>query len=224
LDLSPHDVEARTRLLQYSTLFAGLKDDATDLESIESLQAQDPIGAQIWKLFSNTKAQIPNSDRFQNIAWRMMHMNLKKQRLVTSKPVSLITYSHVSNSISSFPEQTISSPTIHHPSGIAQLRKASDHHFATDSPSPQGGDPMNLDDFLVSTSIASPSPSDDNMMNTTAIPIPNKSFAAEQAALLSRTAPINHHAIRREGDFGYVNRHLRKTSIDDRRVSHAKLI
>jgi hypothetical protein len=119
---------------------------------------------------------------------------------------------------SNYQDQSISSPSFPQPSGIAQLRKASDHHFATDSPSPQGGDPMNLDDFLVSTSIASPSPSDDNMMNTTAIPIPNKSFAAEQAALLSRTAPLNHHAIRREGDFGYVNKHLRKTSIDDRRV------
>lgn len=71
LDLSP------ARVLQ-DPIFPAFKDDASNLETPDILQAQDPLGTQIWKLFSNTKAQLPNSDRFQNIAWRMMHMNLKK--------------------------------------------------------------------------------------------------------------------------------------------------
>jgi GATA-binding protein len=86
LDISPQDSETRSRLLKDS-LFPSLKDDAVLLDSLEHLQAQDPLGTQIWRLFSNTKAQLPNSDRFQNLTWRMMHMNLKKleaqnQRLV----------------------------------------------------------------------------------------------------------------------------------------------
>jgi hypothetical protein len=77
LDLSPQDGHTRNRLLKDS-IFPSLKDDAALLDSLEHLQAQDPLGTQIWRLFSNTKAQLPNSDRFQNIPWRMMHMNLKK--------------------------------------------------------------------------------------------------------------------------------------------------
>jgi GATA-binding protein len=71
LDQSP------ARLLQ-DPIFPAFKDDASNLETPDILQSQDPLGTQIWKLFSNTKAQLPNSDRFQNIAWRMMHMNLKR--------------------------------------------------------------------------------------------------------------------------------------------------
>jgi hypothetical protein len=93
LDISPQDTSTRSRLLQDS-VFPTLKDDAANLDSLEQLQAQDPLGTQIWKLFSNKKAQIPNSDRFQNLTWRMMHMNLKKleaqkHRLVAT-PASML--------------------------------------------------------------------------------------------------------------------------------------
>jgi len=232
LDLSPKDSHIRARLLQ-DPIFPALKDDAVDLDSPEQLQAQDPLGAQLWKLFSSTKAQLPNSDRFLNITWRMMHMNLKRlesqqPRLVPSStpPRSQLlspAHSHVSSTTSARP------PFIQHPSapsGIAQLRKASDHQglsFAADSPSAVAGDPMNLDDFLVPNSIASPaalspSPSVEKMNNSSAaIPIRKQPFNPDQASHLSRTAPIG-APVRRESEFGYEQRHVRKTSIDERRV------
>jgi GATA-binding protein len=85
---------------------------------------------------------------------------------------------------------------------------------------------MNLDDFLVPHSIASPaalspSPSGEKMMNSsTAIPIRKQILTSDPSSShLSRTAPIV-APIRREAEFGYVQRHVRKTSIDERRVSH----
>jgi len=84
---------------------------------------------------------------------------------------------------------------------------------------------MNLDDFLVPSSIASPaglspSPSGEKMLGSSAIPI-RKTFNAEQDALIARTAPIG-APIMLGTDFGYVQRHVRKTSIDERRVSLAE--
>jgi GATA-binding protein len=82
---------------------------------------------------------------------------------------------------------------------------------------------MNLDDFLVPNSIASPaglspSPSGEKMMNSSAaIPIRKQVYNNEQAPHLSRTAPVP-APIRRDPEFGYVQRHVRKTSIDERKV------
>jgi GATA-binding protein len=85
---------------------------------------------------------------------------------------------------------------------------------------------MNLDEFLVPNLIASPaalspSPSGEKMMNSsTAIPIRKQILTPDSSSShLSRTAPIA-APIRRETEFGYVQRHVRKTSIDERRVSH----
>jgi GATA-binding protein len=117
------------------------------------------------------------------------------------------------------------------PSGIAQLRKASDHRItqvATENTTSNTTEPMNLDDFLVPTSMASPaglspSPSGEKMANSkktvaSAIAI-RKANNIEQDLLLSRTAPIVAPTRRRDPEFGYVQRHVRKTSIDERRVS-----
>jgi GATA-binding protein len=88
---------------------------------------------------------------------------------------------------------------------------------------------MNLDDFLVPTSIASPiglspSPSGEKMQGSatagsTAIPIRKASSSMESDLHLSRTAPVVVPNAGKSMDFGYVQRHVRKTSIDERRVS-----
>lgn len=112
------------------------------------------------------------------------------------------------------------------PSGIAQLRRTVDHNATLD-------DPMNLDDFIFSTSIASPtglSPSS----ATEDMPRPGKSGGLamprkkqrdvqQQDAHLAHASapsvsPMLHH--NREAQFGYVQRRVRKTSIDERRVCH----
>lgn len=80
LDLSPTEDAARKGVLRDS-FFPTWRDDASsaDLESPEDLQRKDPLGIQIWKLYSRTKTQLPNQERMDNLSWRMMSMNLKRQ-------------------------------------------------------------------------------------------------------------------------------------------------
>lgn len=112
-------------------------------------------------------------------------------------------------------------------SGIAQLRKTSDQNLAEQI------DPMNLDDFIFSENAASPaglgaSPlatdvkhlaKDHNAAGGGAGAISIKSRKAPAAqTFVPQSVPSVHHQ-RHPDEFGYVTRHHRKTSIDDRRVS-----
>jgi len=74
------DAVAQNELLQ-DAVFPTWKDDgATDgLETPEDLQKNDPLGTQIWKLYSRTKTRLPNQERMENLTWRMMAMNLRKR-------------------------------------------------------------------------------------------------------------------------------------------------
>jgi GATA-binding protein, other eukaryote len=82
LDLSPTDAATRRGLLSES-FFSTWKDDAagSDLDSPEEMQKKDPLATQIWRLYSKTKAQLPNAERMENLTWRMMSMNLRRQQL-----------------------------------------------------------------------------------------------------------------------------------------------
>lgn len=82
LDLSPTEGDAHKGLLRES-FFETWKDDAARIEpeeSPEEMQRKDPLGAQIWRLYAKTKGQLPNSERLENLSWRMMAMNLKRQQ------------------------------------------------------------------------------------------------------------------------------------------------
>ena len=117
------------------------------------------------------------------------------------------------------------------PSGIAQLRKTSDLNLG------QQVDPMNLDDFIFPENAPSTTmpPSAQNLAmmrrrqqkqqqngdasaHTTAaaIPIKSRKHASSQPSI-PQSVPVAHP--RHQNEFGYVTRHHRKTSIDDRRVS-----
>lgn len=90
---------------------------------------------------------------------------------------------------------------------------------------------MNLDDFIFSNSISSPfetSPSPQppiqqsqssysTITPTTAIPIKTRKTQEQYHALASAPGGV-HQNINRQGEFEYVQRHVRKTSIDERRV------
>ena len=102
------------------------------------------------------------------------------------------------------------------PSGIAQLRAAAAPDTA---PTPPDDDYMNLDDFLVSSYIGTPAPASPSATATAAIPIkPVPRFAdvadVHPARASAPTRPPLHDAYSRE--FGYVPRHVRKTSVDER--------
>jgi GATA-binding protein, other eukaryote len=110
------------------------------------------------------------------------------------------------------------------PSGIAQLRKSIDH--STEQPS----DPMNLDDFLVPNSIASPAgitPSPEERAAATdharaaVMPIQSRKVPNQQSTepLPVSSVPPPSIVTNRSGEFDYVPRRVRKTSSDEGRVS-----
>lgn len=110
------------------------------------------------------------------------------------------------------------------PSGIAQLRISSQHASAQH-------EPMNLDDFIFADNAATPisleSPQATNnrigndrsgLSMASAIPIKSRKDLAQHFVPQSVPVPALHQTTQ-NGEFNYVNRHQRKTSIDDRRVS-----
>lgn len=80
LDLSPSSTDARKGALPDSFFSWNNDSRATDFETPEELQKKDPLGIQIWRLYSRTKTQLPNQERMDNLAWRMMSMNLRRQQ------------------------------------------------------------------------------------------------------------------------------------------------
>jgi hypothetical protein len=91
---------------------------------------------------------------------------------------------------------------------------------------------MNLDDFLMPNSIASPAgitPSPDERSSAaehahhpSTMPIQSRKVTSHQSAesLPVSSVPQPPTVSNRNGEFDYVQRRLRKTSIDERRVSH----
>ena len=51
----------------------------------EQMQKNDPLGTQIWKLYSRAKTQLPNAERMENLTWRMMAMNMRRAELDRNK-------------------------------------------------------------------------------------------------------------------------------------------
>ena len=115
------------------------------------------------------------------------------------------------------------------PSGIAQLRKSSDQAA---TPTVENPDAMNLDDFIFSDNISTPaglgmSPSpelskkeSEKSSNAVASAIPIKMRKESAQFSVPQSVPVPHHNPRSNEEFNYVQRHIRKTSIDERRVSY----
>lgn len=242
LDLSPNEKETRKGLLRES-FFEPFKDDASalDTESPEEMQKQDPLGTQIWKLYHKTKGQLPNSERLENLSWRMMSMNLRRKELERQGYVIFVfVYLHacvrlifVTRRLTNLPLRAQNAP-----SGIAQLRKSSEQASQNQSRTAHE-DHMNLDEFLVPSSIGtpagvSPTPSgsvaeaepSSTSTSLSAIPIKqHQRIQAEELSLARASAPsVPPLAQDRQNlEFGYVQKHVRKTSIDERRVREISL-
>ncbi|OAP57045.1 hypothetical protein AYL99_09158 [Fonsecaea erecta] len=214
LDLSTPDALARNESLLRDAVFPEWKDDAQSsvLDSPEEMQKKDPLGTQIWKLYSRTKSRLPNQERMENLTWRMMAMNLRRreQQQAAAKQAPF----------------TNPTPPSSAPSGIAQqLRKSVDKSAELEHPA----DPMNLDDFIVPSSVASPAgmtspaPSETagRPRTTQAPPIPiasrNKPQVQIPKNLPPSSMPQTSIPTHRTSEFEYVKKRVRKTSIDERR-------
>ncbi|KAM0129399.1 hypothetical protein ACHAO1_008489 [Botrytis cinerea] len=205
----PAPSRARDDLLGES-FFPTWKDGSAgeELDNTDEMQKKDPLATQIWKLYSKTKKTLPNQERLENLTWRMMAMNLRKRR------------QEEENARLSQQNQSLTGP-----SGIAQLRKSTDQNTVDTS------DAMNLDDYILSDSISTPtgiatSPSPeltkkeiDRSSNSiaSAIPIKMRKESTQQFSV-PQSVPVPHHAPRSNEEFNYVQRHVRKTSIDERRA------
>ncbi|ORY67385.1 uncharacterized protein BCR38DRAFT_156674 [Pseudomassariella vexata] len=185
---------------------------ASTKDSLEQMQQNDPLATQVWRFFSKTKQSLPSQERMENLTWRMMHTKLRTQRQKPEETESR------SNSRQAGITAGVSS-------GIAQLRKTSDQNCAH-------SDPMNLDDFIFSENVSTPAglpatPSspettkhgDDMANNTAAIPIKSRKVNTQPFA--PQSVPVPPHQ-RNQDEFGYVPRHTRKTSIDERRTRNLK--
>lgn len=119
------------------------------------------------------------------------------------------------------------------PSGIAQLRQSTtEQHTPSDHP-----DAMNIDDYIFSENISTPmglglSPSPElNKKDVSSAASGEKSSNAVASAItikmrkesaqfaVPQSVPTAPHNPRNSDEFNYVQRHIRKTSIDERRVS-----
>ena len=240
---SPTESSARRALRD--SVFESATWREPDAETPEELQRKDPLGTQIWKLYSKTRNTLPNSERMENLTWRMMSMNLRRaqhQRYAppnkdapTNKEMTLTSYN---SRLAHAYQQRANAP-----SGIAQLRQSAEAQSQSQSqqshfPLPTN-DHMNLDDFIVPSSIASPisqpsppasfDPSTtavDSKVTPTGIPIRRHQQLQDEAqddfvarASAPSVAPTAVH--KTTDEFGYIQRHVRKTSIDERRVNHA---
>ncbi|GAB0132456.1 hypothetical protein EsDP_00000891 [Epichloe bromicola] len=210
-NLSQTRAIAKTRLLD-NALFPSLENAAAaeSTKSIDQLRDGDPLVAQVWKFFSKTKQQLPNQERLENLTWRMMALYVRKQkqdgeaRLVKDQQ-SRLDHPATKNA----------------PSGIAQLRKTSDINVDNNS------DAMKLDDFIYSENVVTPgglmspppAPSKFDEASPTSGPsasaIPIKSHKDTSSHFVPQSVP--HQQRSGNSEFNYVQRHHRKTSIDERR-------
>jgi hypothetical protein len=104
------------------------------------------------------------------------------------------------------------------PSGIAQLRQSVDQR----TPRASSVDPMNLDEFIIPSSIGSPAgiePSQLDLAVPSAIPIKGrKEHIQSHNNLAPASLPYTSQDLHRSDEFGYVQRRVRKTSVDERKV------
>ncbi|OAF63019.1 hypothetical protein VC83_00164 [Pseudogymnoascus destructans] len=193
---TPPPGTARKEMLR-ETIFPTWKDSgAADLDSPDEMQRRDPLATQIWRLYSKTKKQLPNQERMENLTWRMMAMSLRKRRQEEEAAAAREEEEQLNASA---------------PSGIAQLRNSM--HQGDESP-----DNMSIEEFIFSnmaspTDMSSPDLMDNRQPIAVASAIPIKMRKEPAAAFAPQSVPVTQH----QDEFSYVQRHVRKTSIDERR-------
>ena len=86
MEVSSTQDSARRGMLQ-DAIFPAFGNDAgtPSAESPEQMQKNDPLGTQIWKLYSRAKMQLPNAERMENLTWRMMAMNMRRAEMDRNK-------------------------------------------------------------------------------------------------------------------------------------------
>ncbi|KAI0105702.1 hypothetical protein GGR51DRAFT_181955 [Nemania sp. FL0031] len=247
IDMAATDQAAARYDFLKTSLFPHLEDGMSGSDAtIGEMRAQDPLAMQIWKFFSQTKRSLPRKERMENFTWRMMHANLQKWReqrghhderipvhgescpppISTSSTATALTVDTSSSTTRhSHNPSSSTAGTANAPSGIAQLRKATDQNASQP-------EPMNLDDFIYPDHVAPPAgfassltsskqENEKSATRATAGAIPIKSRKPSGQHFVPQSVPVPPHQ-RTQDEFGYVARHHRKTSVDERRGRNLK--
>lgn len=226
------------------SVFPDWKDDGAPdaLDNPEEMQKKDPLAMQIWRLYHKTKTELPNQERMENLSWRLMAMNLKRKDREQREEHRQGRQQQEQKDVET--DAMINGVTATTsggaPSGIARLRQSAD-----DIPDPMNlddlifpasiGSPGGVVDGAIvgadgispslSTSV-SPAAGEQEITASSnavasAIPIKLRREAEGQGAapFPAASAPIPPPYVEQVGEFAYVQRHVRKTSIDERRVS-----
>ncbi|KAK4102104.1 hypothetical protein N658DRAFT_485482 [Parathielavia hyrcaniae] len=174
-------------------------------QNLDEMQRQDPLATQVWRFYAKTKQLLPAQERMENLTWRMMHLKLQQTRAAMANSSRGI------------------GTSANAPSGIAQLRKSSEH-------APLQSDPMNLDEFIDNDKVGTPAglaltPTPETMRQAEERAAHTSAAAAIPIKSRKEPPPSSHHLIpqsvpvaahqRVQDEFGYLPRHQRKTSIDE---------
>ncbi|TQV93228.1 hypothetical protein V2A60_010337 [Cordyceps javanica] len=188
---------------------AAADDDAAapGRDVVDQMQSDDPLAAQVWKFFTRTKQSLPNQQRMENLTWRMMALSMRKKQQEQRSRENSITRPGAQSG----------------PSGIAQLRKSSQVNADTAAHNP---DQMNIDEFIFPEQAGSPDAFASPHMSgpvsstqTSGIPIQQPRNEGLGSAFVPQSVPDAPHIHHRDNsEFNYVQRHVRKTSIDDRQT------
>jgi GATA-binding protein len=93
MELSPTEDSVRRGVLE-DAIFPAFSNDAgsASVESPAQLQKDDPLGTQIWKLYARAKTQLPNSERMENLSWRLMSLNMRRAEQARNKGYGRATF------------------------------------------------------------------------------------------------------------------------------------
>lgn len=218
--MSPPDSAHTHRSLLQDALFPewGQGAPRPGFDSPDEMQRRDPLATQIWKLYSRTKAQLPNQQRMENLTWRMMAMSLKRKEQERSRQPeygfsSLESGDDFAHSLLYRPHNS-GDPSL---SAITQMRQSNEFPGMA-GPSHMVDNPMHLDDHF------DPSGYHDQPFSPTesgpaAISIPYNPHKDHGDSSSDMCASLpDQQEERRNSEFGYVQRHVRKTSIDERQL------
>lgn len=78
-DLSNTFSAAQSRLSQSKDLPEFCDGLAGMSPSPDELAKEDPLAIQVWRHYAKAKQSLPNQERMENLTWRMMHANLRRQ-------------------------------------------------------------------------------------------------------------------------------------------------
>ncbi|EGX95327.1 Nitrogen regulatory protein areA [Cordyceps militaris CM01] len=177
-------------------LFPTLGDaDGAAGPNLDQMQNDDPLAAQVWKFFTKTKQSLPNQQRMENLTWRMMALSMRKKQQEQHSRAN----------------------------GIAQLRKSSQANAVPT----HNSDQMNIDEFIFPEQTGSPSVFGSPQMSSSISAAQPSGIPIHQqprgdglgTAFVPQSVPDAPHLQQRDNsEFNYVQRRVRKTSIDDRQT------